>query len=374
MISRALFPAIVFVLLIAAPARAGQPQLLDASFQSPSLSRFFGKPTYMHAQVLLPDSYYKNSDGRFPVIYVVPAFDGPYQVNAKAELDWKSASRRLHREFIVIFLEAMVNINGEELHHQFVDSANDGPWGTALTSEFIPETDAHFRTIAQPSARFLFGHSSGGWSVLWLQVNYPDEFGGVWSISPDPVDFHDFLGPDITKAPQQNFYHDDAGHEYGIWRNGTGDLTTIRLLIQRKYWARRQFDTYDEVFSPRRSNGYPAPLFDRKTGVIDPSVAAYWEQHYDITHLLEERWEQLGPKLAGKIHVFVGTQDTFHLDGPVRRMQFALALLGSDAEFGFAPGADHWTVFSWQGGLIGYAMGEMSSKVPPAAAAAYSSR
>jgi hypothetical protein len=183
----------------------------------------------------------------------------------------------------------------------------------------------------------------------------------VWAVSPDPVDFHNFLGPDITKAPQQNFYADSSGHQYGIWRDGDTDTTTIQRLIAREYWARRQFDTYDEVFSPRLPTGYPARLFNRKTGAIDPAIAAYWEEHYDITHLLQKRWPQIGPQLAGKLHVFVGTEDTFHLEGSVKLMQAELTALGSDAEIVFVPRADHWTIFSWHGGLIEYAMSEMSA-------------
>ena len=86
-------------------------------------------------------------------------------------------------------------------HHEFADSANDGPWGQALTKEFIPYLESKFRMDAVPSGRLLTGHSSGGWSTLWLQVNYPEVFGGTWSTSPDPVDFRSFSGADLTKLP-----------------------------------------------------------------------------------------------------------------------------------------------------------------------------
>jgi hypothetical protein len=159
---RKLLPIVPLLIaaLVIYPARASEPQLLNVSFQSAALSQFFQNPVRMHAQVLLPDSYYKHPNERFPVIYVVPAFDGPYQINARTEVNWQAPSRELHRQFIVIFLEAMVQIDNEELHTQFADSANDGPWGTALTTDFIPATDAHFRTVAVQrtfSLRPLFG-------------------------------------------------------------------------------------------------------------------------------------------------------------------------------------------------------------------------
>lgn len=360
-------------------ADAGQPQILQITFDSPLLSKFFHQPVELGGEVLLPDSYYKEPSRRYPVMYVVPAFEGTDVVDESIESQWQRPMRSLGAQFIIVFLQAMMEIDGEEIHTELADSATNGPWGAALTSEFIPETDAHFRTIASGNARFLFGHSSGGWAVLWLQVNYPETFDGAWALSPDPVDFHDFLGPDITK-PGQNFYRDTADNPYGICREHGHDRTTLAQFVEspngcgwrgenrsstQKPWAQRQMDTYDDVFSPALSNGKPAPLLDRKSGTIDPVVAAYWEAHYDITHLLEERWNVLGPLLSGKLHVFVGTEDTFHLEGSVALMRDAMQRLGSDAEFGFAPGADHWQVYDYHGGLIKYAIGEMMSRLAP---------
>ena len=93
-----------------------------------------------------------------------------------------------------VFLDASFTTG----HHVFADSVNNGPWGRALTEEFIPHLEKQFRLIPKTSARFLTGHSSGGWSTMWLEVNYPDVFGGTWSTSPDPVDLHSFTGIDVT--------------------------------------------------------------------------------------------------------------------------------------------------------------------------------
>jgi hypothetical protein len=331
----------------------------------------------MGASILLPDSYYREKARHYPVVYVIPGFDGSDQIDESTELEWQRPLRSLGSEFIVVFLEPMMDIDGENIHSQFADSATNGPWGAALTSEFIPATDKHFRTISFSSARFLFGHSSGGWSVLWLQVNYSEIFNGAWAVAPDSVDFHDFMGPDLTKA-DQNFFHDAAGNEYGTCRWYGHDTSTLQRLVQgtggcsrsqgetivgRKAWAERQFDTYDDVFSPPTTNGYPAHLFDHATGIINRDVAAYWEEHYDITRLLQERRSLLSGPLRGKLHVFVGAQDTFHLEGAVMLMRDALAKLGGDAEFGIAPGANHWSIFDYHGGLIPYALSEMAKRL-----------
>jgi S-formylglutathione hydrolase FrmB len=357
----------VRILIVAALlAGFGVPQATDAaearverfSFQSPALTRFWTKPVTIDANVLLPPSYDRDKNRHYPTIYVVPGFDEPSTID---ERPWLKRMATLRTEFIVVSLKSMIDVHGEAIHQAFADSVNDGPWGTALTSEFIPQIDRRFRTIASPHGRFLFGHSSGGWSVLWLQVNYPGTFGGAWALSPDPVDFADFFGPNLTLHPPQNFYRDGAGREYGLDRVDDTDQETIRSSMLRWDWMQRQIDTYDWVFGPRGKDGKPVPLFDHATGRIDGDVAAYWERHYDITHLLERRWSKDGPAIASRLHVYVGDQDTFHLDGAVRLLRDALASRGGHAEIEFVPGADHWQVYQWHGDIIAYAMGEMKT-------------
>src|SRR5207248_5082780 len=62
-----------------------------------------------------------------------------------------------------------------------------------------------------------------------------------------------------------------------------------------------QMASFEAVFSPRGPDGQPLPLFDRDTGRIDPLVQKYWEDHYDITRLLQRNWSTLGPKLRGRL-------------------------------------------------------------------------
>lgn len=330
---------------------------MSVDVTSPSLTAFYGTSTQFHATVLLPDDYYKQPNRRFPVVYVVPAFFGPYKIDYDFERSWQRPQRDLGVEFIVVILQGMVVVNGEEMHHQFADSLNDGPWDTALNLEFIPGTDRHFRTIPDAGHRFLFGHSSGGWTVLWQQIEHPDTYGGVWALSPDSVDFHDFMGPDITTAP--NMYVDPQGRDYHMYRDGDGDRYTLRDFVQRTLIGKLQYDTYDYVYGPKGADGRPVILFDRKTGAINHAVASYWEQRWDITHVLTTNWSTLGPSLDRKLHVFVGSDDTFHLEGAVERMKAALIGLGGRAEIEVVPHANHWTIYNAHGGLIRYAVEEM---------------
>jgi len=339
----------LFLLLIplGCTARAGVSEI-DAP--SLLLTRFTGSPVIMRADVLVPDSYARDTTRRYPVVYVIHAFHGTFQVNARGEREWQRAIHEAGRDFIVVFLDASC-ATGE---HEFADSANNGPWGTALTTEFIPAIDAKFRTLADGDDRFLYGHSSGGWAALWLQIAHPEMFAGAWAIAPDPVDFADFTGPDLTRTPPGNFYHDERGNEYGFVRVNGHDTTTLRRFVHQEEATGRgnQFQSFEAVFSPRGSDGKPESLFNRNTGAIDPNVAAYWVSHYDIARILRDRWPQLGPELKGKLHITIGTEDTFHLDGSVRLLQTELQQRGSDARITFVPGADHWQVLGVYGSEI----------------------
>ncbi|MGH7728816.1 MAG: alpha/beta hydrolase-fold protein [Vulcanimicrobiaceae bacterium] len=322
--------------------------------QSRVLSQFWGRPVSIDAHVLLPDSYYKQPQRFYPIIYWIPGFGGTSDVRLDQELEWQRPMRRLHSEFILVVMDGMFHGG----HQEFADSANNGPWGTALTTEFIPQTEEHFRAIATPQTRFVAGHSSGGWSALWLQITYPDLFGGEWSLSPDPVDFRNFTGPDLTRVPPQNFFKDPSGGAYWL------DDQPLRTFVVGPGWERLQYDSFDAVFSPRGTGGRPEPLFNRRTGAIDPQVATYWEDHYDIARILRDDWPTLGPKLQGKPHIIVGTRDQFDLEPPVVLLQKELAQLGSDAEIDLVPGANHFTVFAWHGSAIWYIVSEAVERLP----------
>ena len=78
---------------------------------------------------------------------------------------------------------------------------------------------------------------------------------------------------------------------------------------------------------PVGKDGYPSRIFDKVTGVIDPQVAAYWREHYDLSHIIERDWATLAPKLQGKIHIYVGTADTYYLTDAVYFAQERLEAL-----------------------------------------------
>ena len=232
-------------------------------------------------------------------------------------------------------------------HHAFADSATNGPRGEALVKELIPHIDATYRTVPVATGRFLTGHSSGGWSSLWLQVNYPETFGGVWSTAPDPVDFHDWQQVDLYASPPPSLYHDEQGNRRPIARQGTTPIVWYASFAKMDDVLARggQLRSFEAVFSPLGDDGLPKRMWDRETGRLDPDVVQAWSK-YDISRLVKDNWLTLEPQLRGKLHVYAGEFDTFYLEGAVSRLAESLKQLGSDAEVVVVPGKNHSDLLS----------------------------
>lgn len=309
---------------------------------SPLLSAFYGHAVHLRAGVVLPLGY--DAKRRYPVVYWQNGFGGTYR-EAFAFARLRSMMKADGLDAILVVTDS----SGPTGITQFADSANNGPWGKAFTTEFIPAIEKRFNIDGNPNHRLLWGHSSGGWASLWLQTTYPQLFGGTWSSSPDPVDFHDFTGPDLLASPADNAYTDRYGRPWQLVRIGTKNVMTLEQFVRSSVvegYQESQFGSFDAVFSPRGADGKPVPLFDHRTGVVNPAVAAYWEAHYDIATNIERNYETLAPSLQHKLHIAVGTLDTFHLERGVLRLDARLRQLGMVPDITYFPNASHFSLFS----------------------------
>jgi S-formylglutathione hydrolase FrmB len=324
----------------ASPDAEADASIKPIDFPSPSLTAFWGKPTRVRGIVLLPPGYDGTRD-TYPTVYRTEGFGGSLNsLTAAARRHYNLMKSEETPPMIRVFLDH----SSPWGTHEFADSVNNGPWGKALTEELIPWLEGRYRMDKEPSGRFTTGHSSGGWFAIWQQVRYPNVFGGTWARAPDPVDFRSFTGINIYGRDANAYTRPDGAAQYLV-RDASGkEVTSFKDYAQREnvlgdYGG--QIDSFDWVFSPRGQDGRPQPLFDRATGKVDPDVARYWRENYDITAIIRRDWEKLKPQLDGKIHVIMGTMDTFHLDEAARLLDLELQVLGADADFYWMEGRGH---------------------------------
>ncbi|MFK7767824.1 MAG: alpha/beta hydrolase-fold protein [Mariniblastus sp.] len=324
--------------------------------ESTLLSEFHKRPVTERAMVVLPPSYATETGKRYPVYVVITGFGGTYERIQQRHRGGTPPAGEGEAEFIRVYLTGQCKWG----HHVYANSATNGPRGDMLVKELIPQIDKQFRTIAEPTARFVGGHSSGGWSSLWLQVTYPEFFGGVWSTAPDPVDFRDWQGTNIYEK-NANVFTDPEGKRRPLARRGSQIMAYYDAFTQMDDVLGRggQIRSFDGVFSPLDENGLPKKCWDRNSGNVDPDIVDYWKQ-YDISLNLKNNWSDLGPKLKTKLHVYMGAVDTFYLEGATVLLGKRLKELGSDAIIEIFPGKDHMNLLD--GKLRSRIMREMSQQ------------
>jgi hypothetical protein len=306
---------------------------------SPMLSTFHGKEILHGGCVIVPDDYDPDREEPYPVMYWIGGFGSDHH-GARMMKAYFTAS-----DYDDQICRVILNAQTYSGHHVFADSANNGPRMTALIEEFIPYLEKTYNLGGSGEKRFLAGHSSGGWSSMWLQVQNPDFFNGVWSLAPDPLDFHYFQTPDLY-AENANMYTDENGEERPLGRRGITPVLFSRGFIAMDDVIKDggQIGSFEWVFSPKGEDGRPAQMFDRETGAVNPEVVEYWKQ-YDIRKILEDNWDELSPKLAGKINIIAGGIDTFYLEQPVIEMKKMFEEKEFDAMVRVMENGDHGAVF-----------------------------
>jgi len=317
--------------------------------QSDLLTKFWGRPMYLGANVLLPEGFDSHPNAHYPLVIFhghFPAdFDGfrdtPPDPNLKPDYSDRfhlEGYNKIQQEYAHKFYQEWTGPDFPrliiiEIQHAnpyyddsyAVNSANLGPYGDAITYELIPAVEKQFRGIGKGWARFMYGGSTGGWEALAAQIFYPDDYNGAWGACPDPIDFRAYTVVNI-------YEHENAYRSSAPWkqtprpgkRNYLGELAStlqemnyLELALGSKSRSGGQFDIWQAVYSPVGADGYPKPIWDKETGKIDRSVAEYWREHYDLGYILRRDWKTLGPKLEGKLHIYVGEADNYYLNNAV---------------------------------------------------------
>lgn len=336
------------------------------TIQSKLLSAFWGRPMFLTAHVLLPAGFDSHPDARFPIMISQDHFRGDFPGFRTQPPDRSTPAGDATEEreayafyqrwiapdfprFLVVYID---HPNPYYDDSYGVDSPNLGPYGRAIHSELIPEIEHRFHAIGAGWARFTYGGSTGGWEALAALVANPDFYNGAFVACPDPIDFRGMTNFDIYETA--NAYYLDGKHQR-ILQPGQQDangrtLSTLKanndleLALGSHGRSGEQWDIWFSAFGPVGPDGYPKPLFDRQTGVIDRDVARYWHEHSDLSVIVQRNWPVLGPKLRGKIHLYVGTSDSFFLANGVHYFEDMLKQLdhpSADAEVSYGLRFEH---------------------------------
>jgi hypothetical protein len=358
------------------------PQPKDTPFvrhiriRSALLSTYWGKDVYLGAHVLLPAGFAEHPNARYPLMVFHGHFPSdisdfrtiPPDADLKPDYSERfhlAGYNRIQDEEAYKVYQTWTSANFPrflvvEIQHAnpyyddsyAVNSANLGPYGDAINKELIPYIEKTFQGLGQGWARFTYGGSTGGWEAMATQVFYPDMYNGAFIACPDPIDFHAFTNVDLYKDANQ---YADEGAAVSIERPSERDylgriLATQRdsnhmeLVLGDRGRSGGQYDIWQAVFSPQGADGYPSPIFDKESGTIDPKIAAYWRDHFDLTHIIQRDWATLGPKLKGKLHIYVGSADTYYLNDAVYFAQDTLERLRDPAwagEVAYGDRAEH---------------------------------
>ncbi len=363
-----------------------KPYLRHVHMRSAKLSAFWGRDMFLDAWVLLPPGFNEHPDARYPLAvyqdHFTPYFGLQFRTTPPtAELKGRERARaaggyqffedwtngRMPHMLVV----SVQNANPYYDDSYVMDSANVGPYGSAVTGELIPEVEREFRGIGQGWARATFGGSTGGWEALASQIFYPDFYNGTWAACPDPVDFHDYQNVNLYEDANAFTRRADFGtvpiaadrRPDGSVLALTGDEVQFEYVLGTHGRSGEQWNVWQAVYSPQGPDGLPVPIWNDQTGAIDKQVVAYWHDHWDLTAVVERDWARLGPKLEGKIHVQAGEGDTYFLNNAVHRMQHMLDGTRnphSDASFQYGAGAPH----CYTGGPDAYTMAENNRTWP----------
>ncbi|HEX5734049.1 MAG TPA: alpha/beta hydrolase-fold protein [Blastocatellia bacterium] len=318
--------------------------------QSDLLTKFHGRPIYLRAGLILPRSYASAPARRYPLRVSIGGYGARFTAVQRMmnpgddfRQAWEAADAP---QMILLHLDG----DGPYGDSYQINSANNGPYGDAITRELIPYVEKRFRAIGQPFARVLDGGSTGGWVSLALQVFYPDFFNGAWSFCPDGVDFRAFQLIDIYK--DENAYVNEHGFERPSARDLDGETRfTIRhecamenVLGAGDSWAMsgQQWGAWNAAYGPRGADGRPVALWDPKTGRINREAVEHWKK-YDLRLVMEQNWKTLGPKLRGKIHIWVGEADNYFLNNAVHLLEAFLSKADPpyDGKIFYGPGKGH---------------------------------
>lgn len=344
--------------------------------KSEKLSEFWGRDMYLGAHVLLPEGFDEHPEVKYPLAIMHGHFPADFGGFREAPVD-ESMPCEYSDRFGVDCYNKTVQEEAHDFYKQWtgpdfprviaikiqhanpfyddsyaVNSENLGPYGDAITYELIPHIEEQFRGIGASWARFMYGGSTGGWEALAAQVMYPDDYGTCYAACPDPIDFRAFCLVNLYE--DENAYYYDGNFKQvprpgrrdylGNVTSSLKDMSLRELALGTKSRSGQQWDIWEAVYSPVGKDGYPQRIWDKQTGAINPEVAAFWKENYDLAYIMKRDWATLGPKLKNKIHIYCGDMDNYYLNNAVYLVEDFLEATNEpyyDGEVAYGDRAEH---------------------------------
>ena len=321
--------------------------------KSEKLSKFWGRDIYLGAHVLLPKGFDEHPEAKYPLMVfqghfpsdfggfkttppdpnMEPEYSERFNVDGYNIIQEQEAYDFYKRwnepdfpRFLIIEIQHPTPYYDDSYA---VNSASQGPYGDAITYELIPHIEKEFRGMGEGWSRFLYGGSTGGWEALAVQVKYPEEYNGCFAACPDPIDFSAYCLTNIYEDKNAYYYESEnkklevpARRDYlGQISSTIKDENHLELVLGTKSRSGQQWDIWEATYSPQNDEGYPERIWDKKTGDINPEVAEYWKENFDLRYILERDWDKLGDNLKGKIHIYCGDMDNYYLNNAVYLME-----------------------------------------------------
>ncbi|MGH9676542.1 MAG: hypothetical protein ACRD36_05520, partial [Candidatus Acidiferrum sp.] len=155
--------------------------------KSEVLTKFWGRPMYLGAIVVIPEGFASHPSARYPLLvnqgHFPEDFRGFRTTPPTADLSGYALERaqsqyQFYQDWTTGKLPHMLLLLIQHANPYYddsyaVDSANLGPYGEAINRELIPQIEKEFRGIGQGWARAVYGGSTGGWETLATQIFYP---------------------------------------------------------------------------------------------------------------------------------------------------------------------------------------------------------
>ncbi len=344
--------------------------------KSEKLSEFWGRDIYLGAHILLPKGFNEHPEAKYPLMVFHGHFPSDFggfrttppdknlkpDYSARFNVDGYNITQQQEAydfykrwnepdfpRFLIIEIQHSTPYYDDSYA---VNSASQGPYGAAITYEFIPYIEKMFRGQGKGWSRFLYGGSTGGWEALAVQVKYPDEYNGCFAACPDPIDFRNYSLVNLYENDNAYYYKSDFNQvEIPSHRNYLGQISStvkrdnhLELVLGDKSRSGQQWDIWEATYSPQGKDGYPVRIWDKYTGEIDHTIAEYWKENYDLRYILDRDWDKLGDKLKGKIHIYCGDMDNYYLNNAVYSMESFLESTTDpyyDGEVDYGDKAEH---------------------------------